>query len=285
MKRAEQEIGEGADRIVRLLGRAYGLNIAPYDASFVLSAANKRMAATGIQPLSAYCERLKDHPEEAAALFRSLRIGYSEFFRSPLTFALLEQVVLPSLVAEKERSGRGEIRVWSAGCASGQEAWSVAMLLDELISARAQPVPYRIIATDLSEEDLSLARAGVYSAEAVETVRLRHLNTYLSRQGDSFVVTPRLRAQVDFSAYDLLDERSTSPAASIYGDFDLIFCCNLLFYYQSDIQQFILGKLCGTLSDGGFLVTGETERAIVARQKWLRAVAPPAAVFQMKGKQ
>jgi chemotaxis methyl-accepting protein methylase len=285
VKREDQEIGEGVGRIVRLLGRAYGLNIAPYDATFVLSAANKRMAATGVQSLSAYCERLKDGPEEVVTLYRSLRIGYSEFFRNPLAFALLEQVVLPSLVAEKERSGRGELRVWSAGCASGQEAWSAAMLLDELISARSQPVSYRIIATDLSEDELSLARAGVYSAEAVETVRLRHLRTYFSPQGESFAVTPRLRAQVDFSTYDLLDEGSKSPAASIYGDFDLVFCCNLLFYYQAEIQQFILGKLCGTLSDGGFLVTGETERAIVARQKWLRAVAPPAAVFQKKGKQ
>lgn len=283
MEREEQENVEGSERIVRLMGCSHGLDIAAYAASFVMDSVRKRLAVTGLQTLSAYGERLGGDRAEAEALFDALRIGYSEFFRNPLTFAVLEQVVLPGLVAEKERSGRGEVRVWSAGCARGQEAWSVAMLLDELSAARARPVPYRVIATDRCEDDLSAARAGVYGAEALEAVRLRQLRTCFSRQGEAYTVAPRLRERVDFSVYDLLQEGTKCPAASIYGDFDLILCCNVLYYYQSVRQQRMLSRLCYALSDGGFFVTGEAERELAAGQSGLRAVAPPAAVFQKRG--
>lgn len=186
---------------------------------------------------------------------------------------MIGQLVLPGLVKTKKESG-GEIRVWSAGCASGQEAWSLAILLEEL----AGPVPYRIFATDLA--DPGFARLGVYGAEAVGNVRVRHLREFFSRQGESYSVVPRLRARVDFSAYDLLDRSSASPAASIYGGFDLILCCNLLFYYRQEARRHILDKVCHALSPSGYFVTGEVERAMVQGQNGLRAVISPAAVFE-----
>ena len=127
---------------------------------------------------------------------------------------------------------------------------------------------------------MAQAAAGVYSAEAVGNVRRRDLEAFFSRQGELFVIVPRLRERVSFSVYDLLDEGSSSPEASLYGDFDLIFCCNLLFYYRPDIRQRILGKLCRALSPGGYVVTGEAERDIVAAHEGMHAVAPPVALFQ-----
>lgn len=258
---------------------APGRMIGAYDESFVRKAIAKRMLAHGLQQVAGYGEYLAGHPEETADLGRSLRIGYSEFFRNPLTFALLEQWILPSLAAEKKHAGRGEIRVWSAGCAAGQEAWSIAMLLDALSEAGESRLAYRIFATDLAEPDLALAAAGVYSAEAVANVRLSYLNTYFSRQGECFAIAPRLREQVSFSVYDLLDESSSSPEASLYGDFDLIFCCNLLFYYRAETRRRILSKVSRALSPGGYVVTGEAERDMVAAHDGLHAVAPPVAVF------
>jgi chemotaxis methyl-accepting protein methylase len=191
-------------------------------------------------------------------------------------------MVLPSLAAEKARSGQGEIRVWSAGCAAGQEAWSIAMLLDEVAGADSPSFSYRIFATDLSEPDLALARDGIYSDEALGNVRLRQLSRFFSRQGDAYAVLPRLREKVCFSSYDLLDERSSSPAVSIYGDFDLVFCCNLLFYYRQSIRQRILDKVCRALAPGGYFVTGEAERDIVSNRNGLCAVSPSVAVFQKR---
>ena len=260
------------DDIIQAMAGSHGLDISRYEEAFLRKTIAKRMAATGGGTVAAYGERLAGDRAEAEMFFESLRIDHSDFFRNPLTFAVLGQLILPGIVEAKKRSG-GEIRVWSAGCATGQEAWSLAMLLEEL----AEPVPYRIFATDLVEPEF--ARAGVYSAEAVGNVRIRHLREYFFRQGESFSALPRLRARVDFSTYDLLDSSSACPAASIYGGFDLILCCNLLFYYRQEARQFILDKIFHALSPGGYFVTGGVEKAIVSNYNRLRAV-PPAAVFQ-----
>ena len=280
MKWNDPQLAESISALSRGAFGARGQKIAEYDESFVRKAIVKRMAVHGIQKVATYGGYLACQREEVDELSRSLRIGYSEFFRNPLTFALLEQWILPSLAAEKKSLGCGEIRVWSAGSAAGQEAWSIAMLLDAMSEPAEPRISHRIFATDLSEPDLALAEAGEYSAEAVGNVRLRHLNDCFSRQGERFVIAPRLRERVSFSVYDLLDESLSSPEASLYGDFDLIFCCNLLFYYRSDIRRRILSKVCAALSPGGYIVTGEAERDIVAAHEGLHIVAPPIAVFQ-----
>lgn len=271
--KAPSKIIDSLDVIIQAMAGPHGLDISRYEEAFLRKTIAKRVAATGGGTVAAYVERVAGDRDEAEMFFRSLRIDHSDFFRNPLTFAVLGQLILPGLVEEKKKSG-GEIRVWSAGCASGQEAWSLAMLLEEL----AEAVPYRIFATDLAEP--GFARAGVYSAEAVGNVRTRHLREYFSRQGESFSVGPRLRERVDFSAYDLLDGSSASPAASIYGGFDLILCCNLLFYYRQEARNQILDKIYQALSPGGYFVTGEVERAMVQGHNGLRSVMSPSAVFQ-----
>jgi len=263
---------EPLKEIVRMLSGA--VDTSRYEETFLRKTIAMRLAATGMRSLTAYAMHLAGDRLEAEEFRRSLRINHSDFFRNPLTFAVIEQWILPALVREKMNSGGGGIRVWSAGCATGQEAWSLAMLLEEL----SGPVSYRIFATDLA--DPGQARAGVYSADAVGNVRTRHLREYFSRQDDSFSIVPRLRARVDFSDHDLLDDDSASPAASIYGDFDLILCCNLLFYYRPEARRQILDKVCHVLLPGGYFVTGEVERAMVAAHEGLCSVAPPAAVFQ-----
>jgi chemotaxis protein methyltransferase CheR len=255
-----------------------------YDELFLLKSIDRGRLTAGDGTIAAYADRLAGCRAEAETFCQSLRIAYSEFFRDPLVFALLERSVLPSLVPANGESGQREIRIWSAGCAAGQEAWSVAILLDELSSTLPQPLPFRIFATDLPGPDLDLARSGVYSPEAVGNVRFRHLRTHFSRNGESYAILPRLRDRVEFSAYDLLDARSASPAESIYGDFDLVLCCNLLFYYRPPVRTRVLAKIRRALAPGGYLVTGGAEREIVGRQSGLRPLNPDASVFQAKGR-
>ncbi len=271
---------EPLDEIIRVMNDAQGLDLSIFDATFLRKAIDARRLLHGLKTVAAYGAYLAQEESEALELGRSLRITYTEFFRNPLTFALLEQMILPGLVEARRKSGGGEIRVWSAGCAAGQEAWSMAMLLDERIGSDTRTISFRLFATDLSESDLALARAGVYSAEEVGNVSARRLRDYFSRKGDSFTIIPRLRERVEFSVYDLLDHDSASPATSIYGDFDLILCCNVLFYYRRDIRRQILDKLCRALSPGGYFVTGEAEKDMVIRHKGLSVVTPPAAVFK-----
>ena len=271
--------GDPLDGFIQGLLACHQLDVAAYDRAFLRQSIARRMETAGFDSIAGYADHLADRREEAEDFYRSLRVGHSGFFRNPLTFALLEQRILPDLLRNHQQNGGAELRIWSAGCAAGQEAWSIAILLDELIRTQAPALSYRIFASDFSREALATARAGVYCPASIGNVRLRQLDDCFTREGEGFRIVSRLRDQVDFSMYDLLDEHSSSPQASIYGDFDLILCCNLLFYYQPPIQQRILDKLCRALVPGGFLVSGETERKIVAARDGLSAIAATSAIF------
>jgi len=272
-------MNDDLQQVIQAMSGLHGKDISRYDESFLLKSLEKRLAATSCPTVADYCGYLSRHDGEAEQFFHTLNITYSEFFRNPLTFAVLEQRVLPGLIEEKQAAGTPEIRVWSAGCAAGQESYSVAILLDELLTARKSPLSFRIFATDISEKCLEFGRRGVYDEGAVQNVRLKHIISCFEAGHGSYPVARRLRDRIEFSFYDLLDERSTSPPGSIYGDFDLIFCSNLLFYYKPETQHFIMKKLCNALSHGGYLVTGEAERAIVERIN-LQEISTMSAVYR-----
>lgn len=266
------------EQILEALRQSYGWDLSSFDGTFLAKMLEARRTATGTPSVREYLTRLRQDRHEAEELHQSLHIAHSEFFRNPLAFALLEELILPQLAAGK--GGQTEIRVWSAGCAAGQEAYSVAILLDELAASRKNPVLFRIFATDRSRTELTTAQLGTYRRESLHNVRLKHVDGCFSRRDDTFTIVSRIRQRVDFSWHDLLGERCGSPPASIYGDFDLILCSNLLYYYQAGIQQLILSKLHQALTPRGYLVTGETEKAAVNLAGGFHALAPPAPVFQ-----
>jgi chemotaxis protein methyltransferase CheR len=127
---------------------------------------------------------------------------------------------------------------------------------------------------------LATARQGEYSADEVKNLPLKYIENCFTRQGGTYRVVERIRARVDFSTYDLLDERSICPPASIFGDFDLILCCNLFLYYRPAIRRAILTKIHRCLAPRGYLATGDTERALIEETGGFRSIAAPAAVFR-----
>ena len=267
-------------QVVQTLRQSHELDVLDFDTTFLAESLARRLAASSETPFPTYRQRLAEDRAEAEAFLHSLNINHSEFFRNPLTFALLEQMVLPGLSETKKASPAREVRVWSAGCAAGQEIFSVAMLLEDLAVARERPAPARMFATDVDPEALSAAHQGEFTEAAVRNVRQRHLCDYFSMKDGSYTVQRQLRDRVAFSLYDLRDEHSVCPPASLYGDFDLILCCNLLYYYRPEIRRRLLDKLCRALSPGGYFVTGEAERDLVVKHGGWRAVAPPEAIFQ-----
>lgn len=267
-------------KVIDLMQGLYNWDAACFDTSFLLKSIEKRCEALRCDTMDGYINVLMMDSSEADTLRQSLRVNYTSFFRYPLVFASLQDMILPLLFEQKIRSIPNEIRIWSAGCATGQEAWSLAILMDEFCAARNAQVPYRIVATDVSESDLAVAREGTYCSNALRNVRLSQLNDCFSRQDDAFSISSRMRGCVDFSYYDLLDQRTTSPPVSIYGDFDIVICCNVLIYYGLEAQRVILKKLRRSLVKNGYLITGDTERHIVERQGGIRPVVPPMSVFQ-----
>ena len=272
---------EKMKEVIDLVREVHGFDLSCFDETFFIQSLRRRRTATATATIEEYLELLQQSPAEAKNLLQSMDVVYSEFFRNPLAFALLEQALLPGIFDEKEKSG-GEIRVWSAGCATGQEAWSAAILLDEMVGMRKRPLSYRIIATDRSEPALAQARTGRYHIEALGSLKIRYLSTAFSRQGDFFTVVPRLRQKVTFTFYDLLDTATMCPPESIFGNFDLVFCCNLLFYYRRTIQTLVLKKIRRCLTPSGYLITDATEQRIVEETRDFRISAPPAAVFQRR---
>ena len=264
--------------IIHTIYSVYGFDISQYDDAFLKQTIEKRCAAIDTKKISDYAIYLSNNTEEAKNLFSALNITYTEFFRSTLTYAHLEQWILPRLIEKK--SGNSELRVWSAGCSSGQEAYSIAMLVEKINEKKQQALRYRIIATDNSKSALAVAKKGDYTEEAIHNVKMKDIKEFFIVSGETYTVCDRLKKHISFSTYDLLDNRSAYPHESIFGCFDLVFCCNMLFYYKTDSQIYILKKLINSMEEHGYLITGEAEKQTVAKHGSLLTVASPSPIFQ-----
>jgi len=265
--------------IADLLLHTFGTDISIHEEEFLNKSIQKRLSATGNFSLDEYYQYLKDNSNEMETFFDSLHISFSEFFRNPLTFSVLEQLILPILVERIKSGKQKELRIWSAACAAGQEAFSFAILFDELLESTKANLSCHIFATDINAVELLHAAKGVYPATALNKVTLNRVQKYFTLNGDSYTIAPELRKYIDCSIFNLLTDKGDSPSASIYGNFDVVFCSNILFYYKPQFQERILEKISKNIVSGGYLITGETEREIVKKSNF-REVFPNSAIFQ-----
>jgi len=257
------------------------VDISAYDEAFLRNIVDSRKIELAIVTNKEYLNYLGSCEEEAIVFRSRLTNSYSEFFRNPLTFAYLEQIILPQLIEKKRIKKENQIRIWSAACASGQEAYSMAILCDELIESKKSDINYLIFATDIDTEEVSKAKKGIYNAATLGKVTLKRIQTYFTPTGNDFIIAPQLRNQIDFSVFNLLSDQGSCPPPSIYGNFDLVFCSNLLFYYEPESRIRILEKIGNSLAKDGYLITGETEREILKGNKY-REVSANSVIFQKK---
>jgi len=249
--------------VSELLFVSHGMDVSKFDDSFLRKSLNKRMSALGIHSFGEYYLYLQTNKSEADAFFNSLNINFSEFFRNPITFAYLEQIIFPALIEKKRKNKQKEIRIWSAACAAGQEAISMAILFDEIFEALRENISCRIFATDINNEELENARKGAYISSCLGKTTLRRVNSYFTKLGDIYTVSSKLYKYLEFSVFDLLTDQGSCPPTSVYGNFDLVFCSNLLFYYKPEYRQVILEKTGNCLAPDGYLITGDSEREIL----------------------
>jgi chemotaxis protein methyltransferase CheR len=258
----------------------YNSDLSGFDMDFISKQIDKRIGETAAKHQGDYVSYLKNNQAEAETLYQSLFIGFSTFFRNPLSFAMLEKSIFPKLIREHQIAKRSEIRIWSAGCSTGQEPYSVAILLEHMKQQYASPVHYRIFATDLSPKLLDIARQGNYRRENLNNIPLKFIDQwFISSNGQEFQIGKALAENIDFSCFDLLNKQMECPAASIFGNFDLVMCSNLLIYYQPAFRERIIGKLLHCLKPGGYLITGETERELFYNSGCSEIVTG-AAIFQ-----
>ncbi len=149
--------------------------------------------------------------------------------------------------------------MWSAGCASGEEPYSMAILLSEVLEQEKQDWTIHIFATDIDEGALEEARAGVYGEDRLEDAKLGIVRKYFLRTGGSFEVLPEIRDMVMFSRDDLTSPSLGAPSESVFGSFDIVLCRNVLIYFNGDLQRVVCRKLADSLVCGGHLVLGEAD--------------------------
>lgn len=267
-----------SDDLIRIMEQKDHIDISRYDDAYLLQCLNRRLGIIQVQDASIYLTYLAQNESERGAFVQSLANNYTEFFRTSLVFAQLEHWILPTLT-EQLPQGQ-ELRIWSAGCSSGQEPYSLAILLENLAGKKRVPLRYRIFATDISASALETARRGIYTEESIQCLRLSDLNNHFDRVDGDYSVSSALRKSVSFSFYDLFDPASTIPPESIFGNFHLVICSNVLLYYNPCAQQTIVKKLTDSLVENGYLITGEAERIITAKCAGICAVSPPAPIFK-----
>jgi two-component system, chemotaxis family, CheB/CheR fusion protein len=193
---------------------------------------------------------------------------FSTFFRDPDTFDYLRQLVIPALLTSKPGNN---IRVWSAGCASGEECYSIAMLLAEALGTGSYLERVKIYATDVDEEELALARRAVYPERRLENVPPDLRARYFDRDGAQWAFKKDFRRTVIFGRHDLLDD---APISKV----DLLVCRNTLMYFSEDAQAKILSRFRLALREGGYLVLGHAERP-AGLERGFTAVSDEQRVF------
>ena len=268
------------ETILPLFLQTQGIDLSKFEDSFLKKSISKRMDETFCETEATYYTFLEQNKFESELFLNSLQISYTEFFRNSLTFSVLEKIIIPSIVLKKTNSNRNEIRIWSAACAGGQETYSLAMLLKEFSNGYGEKINFRIFATDQSETQIKEAQLGQYSESALNCLTMKRVNNWFTKQGEKYCIKQEIKENIDFSVFDLFDENYSSPPTSIFGDFDLIICANLLFYYNPEYQKKIIKKTTNCLSKYGYLITGETERDILIHSG-LHEVYPQTAIFQV----
>jgi chemotaxis protein methyltransferase CheR len=267
------------EKIIAHMAEKYNFDISPYDESFLEKCINGRTNDLFIKEITDYSDFLYRNPAESSVLYETLNNSYSEFFRNPLTFIFLEQVILPQLFEFKTKTKQHNLRIWSAGCSAGQEPYSLAILVEDYKKVRSSEVSARIFATDKNEKILSVAKTGTYNHRFLQKTMLYFLDNYFSNSGDYYSINESVKKSVEFSVFDLLGDGSSVPPSSIYGDFDIVMCSNLLFYYKPDIQKIILLRLLNSMIEGGFLVTGEAEMGLIKSIRGFKQISQLVPVF------
>jgi len=236
--------------IFRMLQEDFGIDFSYYNPSTVRRRVERRVLLTRTEDLSDYMDRLARDPLERNSLYRDLLIGVTRFFRDAEAFQRLERELHSYLAARPDPEE--EVRIWVAGCATGEEAYTIAILLREAFERLNQPVNAKIFATDMHPQSLETASAGVYDADKLAQMSPQRLQRYFVRDGDRYQVTSELRKMIVFAAHNVVRD---APFTRL----DLVTCRNLLIYFKPPAQQKALSLFQFALKMGGLLMLGPSE--------------------------
>jgi two-component system, chemotaxis family, CheB/CheR fusion protein len=258
------------EKLLHYLEAQRGFDFSSYKRPSLMRRVQRRMQAVGVEGFGEYQDYLEVHPGEYAHLFNTILINVTSFFRDREAWQYLAEHVLPRIAQDKDRDD--EIRIWSAGVASGEEAYTLAMLVAESIGLEQAQQRLKIYATDVDEEDLARARLGSFSPKEVEAVPEELRDRYFELNGDRYLFNNGLRRAVIFGRHDLVQD---APISRL----DLLVCRNTLIYFNSEAQRHILARFHFALREGGHLFLGKAEM-LLAHAHLFSPVSLRQRIFQ-----
>ncbi|MGC8638248.1 MAG: chemotaxis protein CheB [Isosphaeraceae bacterium] len=249
---ADRDLAAGDDltALFTLLRRRFAVDFTLYKPGTIARRLERRMSLCAIGTLADYVKHLEEAPDEVEALYRDLLVEVTQFFRDHLAFDLIEKEVIPRLF--EQSSPDDGIRVWVPGCATGEEAYSVAILLHAYREFRNLPVDIKVFATDVHRSSLDVAANGIYGEHIANDVAPALLSRYFIKKREKFVVSPELRQMVLFAPHNLVKDPP-------FTRLDLITCRNLLIYLNPPTQKRVLSLFQFGLKTDGFLFLGPSE--------------------------
>lgn len=242
-----------AAKLIAQIERDRGLDLSQYRLSYVERRLGTRLRALNLVTYRQYATYLAGHPEEYPHLLDTMTVNVTEFFRDAPVWKIIRDVVVPSLLKAKSESGHRGIRVWSAGCATGEESYSLAMAFLSAMGDTAGSFMLNVIGTDLDPAAIKTAEAAEYDAAKLDQVPAMDRVRFIANEGKRFHVKPEVAEHVHFRKLNLF---SDEPPLAI----DLILCRNVFIYFSPDQQERVTHVFHRALARGGYLVLGRTEK-------------------------
>ncbi len=235
---------------LREIAPLLGLQWRPFQRKGIKRKVERRITQIGLSNFEEYSLSVKRDSDERLLLSKLLTVTISRFFRDKEVFETLHQSVIPSLLKEEDRK---ELRIWSIGCASGEEPYSLALLWEDKFQQTWPQVCLSILATDVDEKMLVRAKEGRYKNSSLKEVPEEIVKIFFKREGEFYIVDPNLREGVAFERHDILGEEP-------FWEMDIVFCRNLAFtYFSKESQIKVLKKIAFSLKEKGYLVIGKDE--------------------------
>ncbi len=239
----------GMRRIFQLLQASHHIDFSNYKSTTVDRRVQRRIDLQGVASLDEYVDRLNQDPVEVNELYKDLMIGVTQFFRDPEAFEYIEHSVLPNLIDQASEQG---LRLWVCGCATGEEAYSLAMLVIEALEKKGRPIEFKIFATDAHKESLQFAATGVYSEAKLNTVSMARRERFFKLRPEGYYVTSELRRRVVFAPHNVLHDPP-------FTQMNLVSCRNMLIYLDNHAQRKTLSLFHFALKTNGVLFLGPSE--------------------------
>ena len=270
--------------LLEVLKKIRGIDFSGYRQEMIEQRISARMTLLRMKDPRAYLTLITDNRHECDALINAITINASWFFRDPLVFEIIEQTLLPGIIIRKQGLKCREIRIWSVGCAGGEEAFSTAILVHRVMERWPAIKDWKsyIFATDIDTNALEKAKTGVYPRESFESTKLGILDRYFiaHENGPRYEVRSFIKDMVSFSIDDCTSSRYIAPANSVFGTFDMVLCRNVMVYFSPELQANVQKKINKTIIPGGYLILGDSEYLTEEMEREFLTPVPGNNIFQ-----